>query len=199
MKTKHFILPAFLILIFFEACKDDYPTYFVSDEVKQFGYFQKGSWWLYKDEISGQKDSAYVTSVNQLFDIHEVDKKIQWKKEYFNIGIKHTLPISENIIVKTDLVEVYYSNTNSDYIGDDILKFNPHLIYQFDQTKINLLTDTVVNGIKYNNVYHIVCNAPHSITQYWLVKNNWQIRRREFWIENDSISDFSLLNSNIIP
>ncbi len=200
MKTTPIIIITSLVLIFFVACNDDYPTYFVPEEIKQFGYFKKGSWWLYKDEITGQRDCAYVTNVNQYFETETIDKKIQWKKEYFNIGIKHTLPISEYIIVKTDLVEVHYSNTitNSNYIISNILKFNPNLIFQFEYTKINLLSDTIVNGISYNNVYHIVCTAPHSTTQYWLIKGNWLIRRREFWFVNDSIIDFNLINSHII-
>jgi hypothetical protein len=58
------ILITLAALLFMLACqKEQAPTFYLSDEVKRKFSFKPGSYWIYRDSISGREDSCYVFDV----------------------------------------------------------------------------------------------------------------------------------------
>jgi hypothetical protein len=61
---------AFAFGIFFGGCKPDGPTpvedlgFFPLGEIKEYHYFQPGSWWVYKNMISGELDTVVMARSN---------------------------------------------------------------------------------------------------------------------------------------
>lgn len=51
--------PMGLLLIIFMGCAKD-KIYYLTEEQKQVFAFQKGSYWIYKDSISGREDSCFI-------------------------------------------------------------------------------------------------------------------------------------------
>ncbi len=67
---KFCILFILSFLFAFTSCKKDEDTppvvrtdVLVSSSLKDWGYFKKGSYWIYKDSIDNSLDSVYVTSI----------------------------------------------------------------------------------------------------------------------------------------
>ena len=58
-----------LILIFpfiIYSCKDDpKPEFFVDQDTKDYCVFNKGSWWIYEEEVSTDKDCVWVAESNE--------------------------------------------------------------------------------------------------------------------------------------
>ncbi|MBK6521652.1 MAG: hypothetical protein IPG08_04605 [Sphingobacteriaceae bacterium] len=57
------------LFVFFSCKKEEDPApivrtdVLVSSSLKDWGYFKKGSYWIYKDSIDNSIDSVYVTSI----------------------------------------------------------------------------------------------------------------------------------------
>ena len=56
------ILFVCVLLLIFTSCKKTVPYYGVSDELKEYFVFQKGSYWIYKNDTTGLLDSTIVSS-----------------------------------------------------------------------------------------------------------------------------------------
>ena len=60
----YFIL---LILIFSGCSKKDIPPTYIPEQLKSYAVFQVGSYWIYKNEITGEFDSTYILSTPRFF------------------------------------------------------------------------------------------------------------------------------------
>ena len=80
------VFPIFLIIIISSCNK--VPYYPVSNEMKEWFSFQKGSYWVYKDDSTGALDSAFVTAnndfINDYKDYSKTTMKAEWVIIYFN-------------------------------------------------------------------------------------------------------------------
>ena len=97
-KIRSYILISFLLLIFVQSCREpELPTYYMPQEFKDYVVFPVGSYWVYKDSVSGVLDT--VTLQEQTFSIVEVD--IGYKVErvvqtyYYSIKDSQYLALSE--------------------------------------------------------------------------------------------------------
>jgi len=54
---------AIVVLVLLAACKKELTFYGISDEMKEYFVFQKGSYWIYKDDSTGVIDSTYIKSI----------------------------------------------------------------------------------------------------------------------------------------
>jgi hypothetical protein len=50
-----------LVIIIESSCKKNKPTYYISQELKDFCLFEMGSSWVYKNDSTGLNKTAYVT------------------------------------------------------------------------------------------------------------------------------------------
>jgi hypothetical protein len=59
------ILLIFLLPFIITNCKDNpKPEFFIDQNTKDYCVFKEGSWWLYKEEGSAEKDCVWVTQSN---------------------------------------------------------------------------------------------------------------------------------------
>lgn len=48
--------------LLFQSCKKEKPsTYYIPVSLKQYAVFQPGSYWIYKNEVTGKSDSNYIS------------------------------------------------------------------------------------------------------------------------------------------
>ena len=81
MKFK-LILILSLLVIFSESCKKSIPYYPVSDDMKQFFVFQKGSYWIYKNDSTNLIDSTYI---NSIYSVNDDDGYPGIRREIINL------------------------------------------------------------------------------------------------------------------
>jgi hypothetical protein len=64
-----FSIAIFLLVFFFSGCKknDSYTTYDIPPLLKEYMSFKEGSYWIYKNEVTGTLDSCYVTGMVDFF------------------------------------------------------------------------------------------------------------------------------------
>jgi hypothetical protein len=49
-------------VLFLANCKDEVTVVRIEPELKEWGFFEKGSWWVYEEEVTKQRDSFWVDS-----------------------------------------------------------------------------------------------------------------------------------------
>jgi hypothetical protein len=59
MKVPIKIFLIFAVVIF-ASCKKETPYYKISDDMKQYFVYQKGSYWVYRNDSTGDTDSSYI-------------------------------------------------------------------------------------------------------------------------------------------
>jgi hypothetical protein len=172
MMIKKSNIASFLVVIMFfvltlESCKKKLPHYSVSDEMKQYFVFQKGSYWIYRDAYTGSIDSTCVAS------FYHDDNQIAYSnisREYFQINfesrflydfeIAYETCTGPNLLRVTERNDTLFSNNQTETGGN--------IAYESGwPSKTNIVTPCIsndvlfyyskfsndsVNGIDYRNV-----------------------------------------------
>lgn len=129
MKNKLIILITLIVVV---SCRKDdeipYCEEFPNDcvdvrEVKDYFYFNYGSWWVYEEENSGKRDSVYVTETSNdptsvLFETWLYSSYDEYSYIYFTKGVR---PEVKNNIAKKSVksTTVYCAKGKpGDYIGE---------------------------------------------------------------------------------
>jgi hypothetical protein len=81
MKTLINILVVLVVIFFEPGCKKKVPTYYISETTKGYFSFQKGSYWIYKNDSTGNIDSANVKYFSDFFygvynENHDISREI---------------------------------------------------------------------------------------------------------------------------
>jgi hypothetical protein len=124
-----FYISILAVLIVFSACKKkeedpppvqrtDFP---VSASIKSWGYFKKGSYWIYKDSIDNSFDSIYVTNVTvntSTTTAHNVENiSIEFNDPAYNYALV-SYPfdrLEKRGIVNTIIFNPSYTSTTTTY------------------------------------------------------------------------------------
>ncbi|MBC7861932.1 MAG: hypothetical protein IAF38_03100 [Bacteroidia bacterium] len=90
-----------LLFLFFYSCKKDDPnsnvknwgTVYAPQDIKDLSYFKPGTYWIYKDSLSGQIDSVYVTDIAEGMEevTADMNKGYTGNFEHFTIMMKSSL------------------------------------------------------------------------------------------------------------
>jgi hypothetical protein len=95
-----FFVPLIFLFLFFYSCKKDEPTniknwgtVYAPQDIKDLSYFKPGTFWIYKDSLSGQIDSVYVLAVDEGTQVVTADMKRGYTGnfEYYSIQMKSSL------------------------------------------------------------------------------------------------------------
>lgn len=141
MKLKiHIILLFLLIVLVFNFCKKKdppfpekhttslkpYRTVRASSDIKDLGYFKIGSYWIYRDSVSGVLDSVYVTGTDT---------------SYYRVSYKSDSDIVvESMNVYFSSASFLYKIMSSSYPHDRISSVNyvgeGFTVYDSDTTKL---------------------------------------------------------------
>jgi hypothetical protein len=102
---KHFIWLAAVILFAFAACKKSSTTqiYTIDPGLKSGFAFKAGSYWIYKDSVSGEIDSVYVSGYSDNYAgmgcVPEPNVKYEWVNYHMTV-----VPVSNSKGVSADEV-----------------------------------------------------------------------------------------------
>lgn len=170
------VLIIFVALLFFTSCKRKDNTIYLSEDIKRNYSFKPGSYWIYRDSISGREDSCYI-GLLRLFTANE-DRKNTRFIEVLQVGFTQ--------------VPIYAASTEK--ISREI-RFMKNLIvinefscfYPIAQSKQNVswesfsgttewLANYKLDGTKYQNVFNINFEPTNNSNSYY----------RNYWL-NDSI------------
>lgn len=159
----------FLVLLFlFAACsKKKDPRYVYLDAfTKDHFYFKPGSYWIYRDSISGRVDSFYVSSSN-------VSTLFSSNSNIVNEELKVLITQkSTNLSIKSEVQWYYtfrtYTQMSASYVANDIplsLDYGAQLFKHFSISQgysaksaytyfNNSINDFYVGAKLFNNVWH---------------------------------------------
>lgn len=159
------VLILLTVLVFILGCEKVH-TYYVPEEIKRNFSFKEGSYWIYRDSISGREDSCYIKEIStsmagrdygggrsesnyEIFSVHflqkPVDKTIKeetrWTIQYNKLGFG-----------------LAYS-TKSILSGLDrgFLLFNDYYPFRISPT-VQKLPTYILNSNTFTNVYNLTNN-----------------------------------------
>jgi hypothetical protein len=63
------VLTLIIIVCVFMSCKkkNDVDTYYIPDILREYTVFKEGSYWIYKNEVTGTLDSCFITGYEEFF------------------------------------------------------------------------------------------------------------------------------------
>lgn len=174
----------------------------LSNQIKAFGYFKVGSYWIYRDSTNTVLDSVYVTTASittKEFQINDTLYKVETATVTFNNFLnKFTLCSwpNDNISTKQNwgytIFEIDTSHVTS-VIGDG-LNINKSL------SSLSVLSNTYVNVREIYFSYKFLGSGPY----VWYVENNYWcknigiIKRRIYNAPLMTYSTYELLRHNIV-
>lgn len=149
-----------------------YRTVYVSNELKEWGLFNVGSYWIYRDSITGSTDSVYVSSIDTTYALNEYTADSNLLCESINVNFKSNLGF-----YKHSMYSLFYSS------HDIIFGKNGPPIFKLDTTiipvngiKQNVDIPTInVLGNNYSNVRYLMFYAYYSLhsSAYWIVEKSY--------------------------
>ena len=120
------ILLMFILVLVLSALSCRKPiTYYMPQDLKDYCMFPVGSWWVYEDSISGEKDSIVLV---------EQGARIFWKENYYNAITLMGNDDDESLHVAYDLFTL-----SAKTFPDSYLAGNSHL---YRSQILNKLGDT---------------------------------------------------------
>lgn len=182
MKTRNIVMLMLLIAVAPECRKDRKPdVYHVEQHVKDWLFFDTGTWWVYRDVNSGIRDSQYVTRSEIITDESQPKRKhdlfyiFQYAQVYTNTGSVFFLnsTMGGSMIEKTDTssggspsTPLFYKPTQ---IGSRHSSFGLGFIEITD-----LDPHFTLDGTKYDTLITLLNNddqtAHHDSVQYQVYK-----------------------------
>ncbi len=147
-----FILFCCIILLVSSCSKKNVETIYIPEYLKQYGVFQVGSYWVFKNELTGIIDSSFIVSPPYFYFYQSSDLSepaIQECDERYEgtfLGVSNLIPDDYSIGFK--------SGTEGNCLKNKT--FQPGYIFQEDQfdsyKEINSFDSLIVNNVKYYNV-----------------------------------------------
>ena len=178
-------------------------TFTINSDTKQYFNFKNGSWWIYKDNVSGEKDCLYVTDNYNYFDLDKANfRKVNSliKKETTNIFLKLHTP-DTTIIYTTKIFGD--SNNITTVVTDFFSKYeikNTGSIFSLDTAnfKITYFDNQIVDSLKYSNCILFNTKPLYSDSLYLLVSKNVGIIKYTHKYYSKLIRNISLLKYHIV-
>jgi hypothetical protein len=162
MKTRIILLLFLGFLFILNSCKkpEELPTYYIPQEFKDYVVFPVGSYWVYKDSVSGVLDT--VTLQEQTFSITEIDlgyKEERLSQTYY-YSIKDTLYMAISEFDEFGQIFQYRDYWNFFFVYANIgyTSWN-------DISVVSYSDSMTVNGVPYLDVYCI--SRPSLGTKYY--------------------------------
>ncbi|MBN2639048.1 MAG: hypothetical protein JXR65_08170 [Bacteroidales bacterium] len=168
--TNLFILAVLITVASLSGCnslfQNDTPYYKISQPMKDYCYFDKGSFWVYQNDSTGVSDSVIVSDINSYIAFHAVDANTA----AFNYDVIETSYDTNTFVHTTGiyagkpgdngqsgLYRIFYTSTNfvlafaPEYnVGEAQLLGGQEGVY----TNIDSTVSLSFNGYNFTNVYH---------------------------------------------
>jgi len=168
------ILLMFILVLGFTAlsCRKNPPTYYIPQDLKDYCMFPVGSWWVYEDSISGEKDSIVLV---------EQGARIYWKENYYNEELFQEFFSSHYGELKSYGTIDWANPRNNEYIY--VYTGGGGLISFFGTVKSEYIDDLffetiVINDVSYSEIkYFHSSQYPSLNTKTYWGKNIGAIRK----------------------
>jgi hypothetical protein len=231
MKIKIYLSLTLLIIVFLGTkCRKDNtppPTYYLPQEVKDYMYFQPGTYWVYKDSASGVLDSIIVTEANSemftdMFDppankISHIEERFTIKTysflddyEYDYIAFARGNNCSTDYCAYVRREKIIPNNTDVPYtyalFYPFTIGYTPTAASPSVQSLSAKYDSLLVEGKYYKDVieyYETKNSTETNQPTYFYIAKNYGVIRKKIWVYNGSLGfwewrTWELLRSNII-
>ena len=202
MKTIILALTTLLFVsIVFNSCKkkphhpDENYGYYSLKEFRDYIYFKKGTWWLYKNNHTHQQDCVYVISVDTGFGRFKYDANgyfqtttfTTFKTRQYSTHKKCTLDIANHGVSaggEFGIVKNYFCSLPYPENGESLA-----FLYPFDIGTYNILYDSLtVKGKTYKDVVRFYNNrrieSDESLRPTSSNQSMWTYKPKYYWAKN---------------
>lgn len=206
---KYLALLSFCVLLL--SCEEEPDYYAIPKLLKDWAYFEKGSYWIYQNDSTLLTDSIFISSIRFQKDSIISDKKLRDIFEtiiidYTNSGNGFNY---QSKMHGGTLFFSYTNNTTKIRADCILLRSNINNTIE-DSSAYYYISDKYpnlsLNNIIYNDVivintsteYYYFNNSPNDVlyNKYWLSKGNWIIKKV---IHTDKgMESWSLIRKRII-
>jgi hypothetical protein len=165
------ICEAFILLmafVFISGCKKESTEYqYLSSEIKEWSVYQPGSYWIYKNEVTGLIDSSYIKSQPEVrFDWIQVTDRYAIAQEEIRYVVSGSF-LQVLYIDQSGSWEQFYNQSGHKNYG---------LLWYIKGEgfhKTEKIQNFQINDTSYSNVLHSVYNVSTdtSFVESWIVKN----------------------------
>jgi len=176
--------PLLLIVIVsisvFIACKKTPRHATIDESLKAHFNYKVGSYWIYKDSISGQEDSFYVTnnvfSSSQVSD-EEISDGININIVQKDIYLNTNDTVSWLLQLNSNVLSLSWTDPESVDLRGKLMQYSPFVMYPFKITAYgginnvsgsvtNILSNYSINGNSFYNVAQIHDTLINNVTAY---------------------------------
>ena len=166
----NFCEPFILLLafVFISGCKKEGTEYhYLSSEIKEWSVYQPGSYWIYKNEVTGLIDSSYIKSQPEVrFDWIQVTDRYAIAQEEIRYVVSGSF-LQVLYIDQSGSWEQFYNQSGHRNYG---------LLWYIKGEgfhKTEKIQNFQINDTSYSNVLHSVYNVSTdtSFVESWIVKN----------------------------
>jgi hypothetical protein len=189
-----------LLLIGFSSCKKTYDHYTISDDFRSWLDYNRGSYWIYKNENSGKNDSTSVWDRN--YETSDAQKGNGYYFDYIDTKLKG------------GFIQEIYMQGNSDYQGG-LITTNFSSYPEAFRTNAAVNQNIIWNGGKYvelapndtlvlnnRNFYSVrhtktadTVKGDSIVREYYFARNIGLIKFRQQYKSTDSV--WTLLRWNV--
>ena len=191
LNIKNYILIIILTGLF--SCEKQEPVhYYIPDEVKTYGDFKIGSYWVYMVDSVNNEDSIWITDYNVGQNEEVIDKKVISVFEKITINITSKLDINNYIEINAEkkynlLGFGEIDNNHNISYGVSFFYKNGFMPRQGSEDSIIIYNSYSIIGKNYENVlyrktYNPILNLndytrEYDTLEYWVAKNVGVIKK----------------------
>lgn len=175
-----FILLGCVFVFSFCKKKDTVEELSVSEDVKAYGCFQPGTYWIYRDSATGTIDSLYVTQTARSISHNRVEENKYHNVEILKLNARSGQSQSSGVMMTlaADRGKTIF-NHGTDNVVIYMFDVDPNHVYEFGGgiNKHVVLANCTLQNNNYSDV-HVVSyyqKINSRMGTYWVVgKNYWK-------------------------
>ncbi len=157
------------------------PLFSLPEEIKAWGYFKPGSWWLYQEDSTGIRDCVWVSSAGIQYNEDWNDGKLTSRYETGSVALQTSTSnsvIDYQIRERNFFLRQVWAEQKIDF-QFSLFSYNDNNEIFFNGNVFSF-TSCQINNTSYNNVKRVNSNIKFSV----LVNNiyTYSYHECEFWL-----------------
>lgn len=196
LKRTFGIIAGLTIIISSIGCKNNCESHYnVSQESKDYGYFLKGSYWVYQNDSTFEVDSFNIIGAATGVEIHSLVEE-GCNPHYYYLGVAKSVATSN---ISGDILE-YFCGTKGGVVFNKNSEFLGIYFISASQTPntdslLEIIESLDLNGKNFSNVYE---STYHTGANIYFAKNIGVIKTEILNDTSGYVESWSLLRYNII-
>ena len=144
-----------LILVYSYSCKKELTHYYVSDSFKHWTVFEKGSYWIYKNDSTLVNDSVFVKANPKFLEIPPYSSKDNFTLEWIEMSYSSVFLSTSQIVLYEGGMETFSVGLYNRLIYSLISSSSDNFVPSYNST-YQLLSQDSVFFLGQEKFYHIV-------------------------------------------